>query len=209
MPEDIRCPICGSETVERTATKGPNIGQIFHVCNRYPECKGKVAIAKLQVKKELNNISTTGMAKTAEELYREGYEAAQAKEYQRALELLQKSLSLEKNAFNRQVDRNIMGKVFEKQGDVEIAINLYEQNIAEDFMGDFPYDRLRIIYHRQKCFTDEVRVLEKAIKVFEEQVSPERSDQSPKLERFRQQLKKAKSAQSPTTIIELVTVFLP
>ena len=46
MPEDVQCPICGSETVERTAKKGPNIGSSFHVCNRYPECKGKVAIGE-------------------------------------------------------------------------------------------------------------------------------------------------------------------
>lgn len=44
MPEDIRCPICGSETVERTATKGKNVGRSFYVCNRYPECKGKAEI---------------------------------------------------------------------------------------------------------------------------------------------------------------------
>ena len=46
MPEDIKCPICGSETVERTAQKGPNAGQSFHVCNRYPECKWRVSIRK-------------------------------------------------------------------------------------------------------------------------------------------------------------------
>ena len=44
MPEDIKCPICGTETVERTAKKGQNIGSSFYVCNCYPECKGKVAI---------------------------------------------------------------------------------------------------------------------------------------------------------------------
>ena len=44
MPEDAKCPICGSETVERKAQKGPNVGRSFSVCNRYPECKGKVEI---------------------------------------------------------------------------------------------------------------------------------------------------------------------
>lgn len=44
MPEDIRCPKCGSKTVIRTSQKGPNAGQSFHVCTRYPECKGKIAI---------------------------------------------------------------------------------------------------------------------------------------------------------------------
>lgn len=46
MLEDIRCPICGSETVQRIAKKGPNAGLLFYVCTRYPECKGKVAISK-------------------------------------------------------------------------------------------------------------------------------------------------------------------
>ena len=44
MPDDILCPICGSETVKRTAQKGPNAGRSFHVCTNYPACKGKVEI---------------------------------------------------------------------------------------------------------------------------------------------------------------------
>lgn len=46
MPAYIRCPKCDSETVVRTATKGPNIGHRFYVCLRYPECKGKLAIGE-------------------------------------------------------------------------------------------------------------------------------------------------------------------
>ena len=42
--EDIKCPKCSSETLIRTSKKGPNVGHSFHVCTRYPECKGKVAI---------------------------------------------------------------------------------------------------------------------------------------------------------------------
>ena len=44
MSEDIRCPICGSKTTIPTTKKGQNIGGQFHVCTRYPECKGKVAV---------------------------------------------------------------------------------------------------------------------------------------------------------------------
>jgi len=134
-----------------------------------------------------------GKAKTADELYQEGYAAEQAKEYQRARELLRQSLSLEKDAFSMMVCRNILGRVCEKLGDVETATELYEQNVADDFEGNFPYDRLRIIYHRQKCFADEVRVLGKAVRVFEEKVYPGRSDRLPKLEKFRQQLEKAEA----------------
>ena len=46
MADDIKCPVCGSETTLRTAKKGPNIGTSFHVCIKYPECKGKVQITK-------------------------------------------------------------------------------------------------------------------------------------------------------------------
>ena len=44
MSENIRCPKCGSKTIVRASTKGPNTGFQFHVCTRYPECKGKVAV---------------------------------------------------------------------------------------------------------------------------------------------------------------------
>lgn len=40
----IACPICNSKTSVRTAKKGPNKGKRFHVCNRYPSCKGKIAV---------------------------------------------------------------------------------------------------------------------------------------------------------------------
>ena len=43
--EDIRCPQCGSKTVVKTVKKGPNTGRRFHVCTRYPECKGKVPLS--------------------------------------------------------------------------------------------------------------------------------------------------------------------
>jgi hypothetical protein len=40
--EGVKCPICGSKTTILTAKKGPNTSRRFYVCNRYPECKGKV-----------------------------------------------------------------------------------------------------------------------------------------------------------------------
>jgi len=44
ITEDIKCPICSSETFIRASKKGPNVGHSFYVCTRYPECKGKVVI---------------------------------------------------------------------------------------------------------------------------------------------------------------------
>jgi bifunctional DNase/RNase len=42
--DDIKCPECGGKTTIRTSTKGPNAGKKFHLCNNYPDCKGKVSI---------------------------------------------------------------------------------------------------------------------------------------------------------------------
>ncbi|MBA7476312.1 hypothetical protein ES707_11696 [subsurface metagenome] len=58
MPVDIRCPRCGSETVIRTAKKGPKAGHRFHVCFNYPECKGKVPVSRLsfQQSKQINDL---------------------------------------------------------------------------------------------------------------------------------------------------------
>lgn len=42
---DIICPKCGSATVVKTAKRGPNTGSRFHVCTRYPDCKGKVPLS--------------------------------------------------------------------------------------------------------------------------------------------------------------------
>jgi RND superfamily putative drug exporter len=44
--EGVRCPRCGSETVVRTAKKGPRAGSKFYVCTRYPACKGKVPLSE-------------------------------------------------------------------------------------------------------------------------------------------------------------------
>jgi ssDNA-binding Zn-finger/Zn-ribbon topoisomerase 1 len=42
MTGDIKCPLCGATTTLRIAKKGSNSGGEFYVCDRYPECKGKV-----------------------------------------------------------------------------------------------------------------------------------------------------------------------
>jgi|GEM_PF-92051 len=70
------------------------------------------------------------------------------------------------NIFNKQVERNLKGKELEKQGDIEGAIALYELNIKEGFPGTHPYDRLEIIYRKQKNYEEEMRVLNRAIEVF-------------------------------------------
>jgi tetratricopeptide (TPR) repeat protein len=94
--------------------------------------------------------------------------------------------------FEKQVERNLKGIQFEKEGQLEQAIKLYEANIKENFEGNHPYDRLAVIYRKQGRVDDEIRVLEKAVWVFENVVYKERADRIPKLKRFQKQLDKAK-----------------
>jgi tetratricopeptide (TPR) repeat protein len=94
---------------------------------------------------------------------------------------------------NEAIDRNLRGQDLEKQGNVTEAMELYELNVAYGFEGDFPYDRLRVIYSKQRRYGDVIRILEKAVDVFDKKVSSIRPDRLTKLERFRQQLEQAKN----------------
>jgi tetratricopeptide (TPR) repeat protein len=68
--------------------------------------------------------------------------------------------------FSKQVGLNTSGKENEKNGEVEIAIKKYEKNISEGFVGNHPYDRLAVIYRKTKDYDNELRVLNRAIEVF-------------------------------------------
>ena len=65
------------------------------------------------------------------------------------------------------VDRNNKGIELEKKKDIENAIKLYEQNVADEFFGTHPYDRLAMIYRKRKQFEDEIRILKRKISIFE------------------------------------------
>jgi len=93
---------------------------------------------------------------------------------------------------NEAIDRNLRGRDLEKQGNITDAIELYELNVAYGFEGDFPYDRLRVIYSKQRRYSDVIRVLEKAIDIFDRKVSPTRPDRLPKLAKFHKHLERVK-----------------
>lgn len=92
---------------------------------------------------------------------------------------------------NLQAERNFKGAEFEKTGDFDKAIEVYEENVAESFKGNHPYDRLATIYKNQNDIDNEIRVLEKAIIVFEEITLEDRLEGLPKLFRFKNRLEKA------------------
>lgn len=97
----------------------------------------------------------------------------------------------EERKFELQVDRNIEGIELEKKREIEKAIRLYEKNVEEDFEGSHPYDRLAIIYRKRGDYGEEIRVLRKAVFVFENKVHSGRTDRETKLLKFRERLDKA------------------
>ena len=59
---------------------------------------------------------------------------------------------------------NEAGRALEKAGQVDEAIELYEELLDLDTDTSRPYDRLAIIYRRRKELPNEIRVLEAAIR---------------------------------------------
>lgn len=54
--------------------------------------------------------------------------------------------------FGRLTQRNLEGRKLEKAGQLDKAIKLYEANVADFFVGEHPYERLRIIYRRTQDY---------------------------------------------------------
>jgi len=89
------------------------------------------------------------------------------------------------------VERNLFGKELEDEGLIFNAIACYQANVNERFDGSFPYERLAIIFRKQKEYSKEIEVLNVAISVFEKDVNEQRSDRDSKLSRFRERRDKA------------------
>lgn len=67
----------------------------------------------------------------------------------------------------RCVEYNNLGISYEKQGSIKAAIDVYEKNILPDsYPEHHAYDRLLVIYRRQKDYTNEERVCKLAISTF-------------------------------------------
>jgi hypothetical protein len=64
-----------------------------------------------------------------------------------------------------QTARNLRGLDLEREGLVDAAMALYEQNLAEGFEGDWPYSRLVTVYSARGRWDEVVRVLERGLDV--------------------------------------------
>lgn len=62
---------------------------------------------------------------------------------------------------------NNLGIKLEKEGRITEAIRVYEANIAgECYPACHSFDRLMVLYRKQKDYASEIRVIKKAIEVF-------------------------------------------
>lgn len=95
--------------------------------------------------------------------------------------------SNQRNLFEKSVENNLTGRELEKSGKIDEAIELYERNVSNRFEGNYPYDRLAIIYRKRRDYDNEIRVLRTAVEVFENNQSM-RKDISPKIDRFKKRL---------------------
>jgi hypothetical protein len=71
----------------------------------------------------------------------------------------------ERHQLEEQTRRNLDAMELEEAGRIDLVIELYEQNVAEGFSGDWPYSRLVSIYERQGAYGAAERVLRRAIEV--------------------------------------------
>jgi tetratricopeptide (TPR) repeat protein len=64
-------------------------------------------------------------------------------------------------------ERNNEARQAEQAGNLPKAIKLYEQNIKEDYADEYAFERLMIIYRKQKEYKDELRVINRGIDLFQ------------------------------------------
>lgn len=61
---------------------------------------------------------------------------------------------------------NMKGKELEKEGHIEEAIKLYEENLTLGYPATYSYERLMVLYRKLKDIENEKRVIKLAIRVF-------------------------------------------
>jgi hypothetical protein len=62
------------------------------------------------------------------------------------------------------------GAAAEAEGNTKRAVELYETSIKKGIADPFPFDRLLVIYRKQRKFKDELRVILRGIEVFNQQL---------------------------------------
>lgn len=67
------------------------------------------------------------------------------------------------------------GAAAEAEGNTERAVELYESSIKKGIADPFPFDRLLVIYRKQRKLKEELRVILRGIEVFNKQLEEHQS----------------------------------
>jgi tetratricopeptide (TPR) repeat protein len=70
------------------------------------------------------------------------------------------------NLINKTAELNTKGIEFEKEGKIDEAINVYEENIKLQYPASHAYNRLMVLYRKKKEPQNEIRVIKFAIELF-------------------------------------------
>ena len=98
-----------------------------------------------------------------------------------------------------QTRRNIDGMELERNGRLDLALELYEQNVDEGFEGDWPYGRLVAYYEKIGRYDEAERVLNRAIVVFKTSKKRSAEDRRATVQVFRNRLRLVKKAAKEAT----------
>ncbi len=93
-----------------------------------------------------------------------------------------------------QTRRNVDGMALERNGRLDLALELYEQNVDEGFEGDWPYGRLVAYYEKIGRYDEAERVLNRAIVVFKASKKRSAEDRRATVQVFRNRLRLVKKA---------------
>lgn len=64
------------------------------------------------------------------------------------------------HGYEEGLERNFAAMEAEQRGEVDRAISLYEQSVAEEFVDSHPYERLANLYGQRRDYGEALRVLE-------------------------------------------------
>ncbi|KAF5072837.1 hypothetical protein DSECCO2_197250 [anaerobic digester metagenome] len=80
------------------------------------------------------------------------------------------------HALRRTAQLNNEGMKCEKDGDIDSAIRIYEENIKFEYPASHSYDRLMILYRKRKDYDSEIRVINAAISAYNKDSKRRASD---------------------------------
>jgi len=104
---------------------------------------------------------------------------------------IEQEMKLKEINWNIAFETNQLAMTLEKMGRVEEAKEKYIEAIKLGFDGSYAFDRLNILYRKEKDYEREIDNCKQAIKLFEDLVIVCRVDAEGKLNKYKERLKRA------------------